>query len=344
MSPPPADPDALLRPPEPTKRRRGRGRGWETRPAQEQEQPEQAAVETETVSHPQLPATLDTLDVSPLEALLDPGQGLRSQGDRCLSGPAAPGLSSLGQLQLMQLLETPERPAYRLPPDETAPAEPMPAPSADWALLPASQRGRHDALPAQNAAEDADFDELPPASPRPYVLGTADQDTIDASLQALAEHEPALPDIGTSSHVRVTLELGQGEATFLNARSALWSWRPHRQSGVKVHTHGPPVVGRDVLLEQRAGLVTVLQGCRVLTLQESDHVWGFTLGSLDGQVYQLWERLLIERDADDRVMLRISSHHEVALRGFGLVSGLLHGVRRSAVQGYARGMSALAEL
>ena len=175
------------------------------------------------------------------------------------------------------------------------------------------------------------------------VKGVADPETVDASLRALATHEPELPDIGSSTHLRFTLDLGEGEATFLNARSALWSWRPHRQSGVRVHTHGPPVVGRDVLLEQRAGLVTVLQGCRVLTLQESDHDWGFTLGSLNGQVYHLWERLLLERHPDDRVTLLISSHHAVVLRGFGLVSGLLHSARRNAVQGYARGMSALTE-
>ena len=281
-------------------------------------------------------------NASPLETLLDPGLGLRSQGGRGLRRAEGTGLSSLNQLQLMQLLETPELPAYRLPRSDTGPAEPLPTPAADWALRPPSQRGRHDALPPSSLSGTGADDASPPL-PRPYVMGLADPETVDASLRALATHEPELPDIGSSTHLRFTLDLGEGEATFLNARSALWSWRPHRQSGVRVHTHGPPVVGRDVLLEQRAGLVTVLQGCRVLTLQESDHDWGFTLGSLNGQVYHLWERLLLERHPDDRVTLLISSHHAVVLRGFGLVSGLLHSARRNAVQGYARGMSALTE-
>ena len=295
-------------------------------------------------------------DASPLELLLDPGSGLRSQGSRCLGAPGtglsnsglsssglnSQGLSSLGQLQLMQLLEPPELPAYRLSRSDPAPAEA--ASGADWVLRPPSERGRHDALPAPLPAPEAVPEARPPAGPRPYVLGALDQETVDASLRALAAHEPELPDIGSSTHMRFLIELGEGESTFLNARSALWSWRPHRQAGVRVHTHGPPVVGRDVLLEQRAGLVTVLQGCRVLTLLESEHDWGFTLGSLSGQVYHLWERLLIERHPDDRVTLLISSHHEVALRGFGLVGGLLSSARRSAVQGYARGMSALSEV
>lgn len=296
---------------------------------------------------PELPGRLPPApapDASPLELLLDPGLGLRSHGSRCLGGARGPGLSSLGELQLMQLLETPELPAYRLSRSDPAPAEPTATPGADWALRPPSERGRHDALPAPLPSPEAGPADLPPAAPRPYVLGALDQATVDASLRALAGHEPELPDIGSSTHMRMMIELGEGESTFLNARSALWSWRPHRQAGVKVHTHGPPVVGRDVLLEQRAGLVTVLQGCRVLTLLESEHDWGFTLGSLSGQVYHLWERLLIERHPDDRVTLLISSHHEVALRGFGLVGGILNSARRSAVQGYARGMSALAEV
>lgn len=274
--------------------------------------------------------------------MLDPGLSLVGRPtpilDTCgseISGLCDPTLPNLTRLEVMKLLERPELPVHRANRAEDTP------PIPEWQHLPPSQRRRHDAVlpPAADPPEDAPV----PAEPRPYVFGQANESTVDATLQSLAALDVIVPDIGASTHLRLQVNLGQGEGAFLNARSALWSWRPHRQSGVRVHTHGPPVIGRDLLLEQRIGLVTVLQGCRVMTLTEEDRCWGFTLGSLDGQVYRLWERLLVEWQADGQVTLFISSHHELGLRGFGLVAPLLNSARRGTVQGYGRGMTDLAE-
>lgn len=320
------------------KLRSGRGKGWAT--------PAVTPPLREPLSsaEPAWRSVLPPLKAAPLQALLDPGLSLvvRTAPTFDTFGSEIPGLydptlPNLSRLEVINLLEQPELPVHRA----SRPAEDA-LPAQEWRHLPPSQRKRHDAPlpPVAHPPEDVPA----PAEPRPYVFGQVGESTVDATLQSLAALDVVVPDIGASNHLRLQVNLGQGQGAFLNARSALWSWRPHRQSGVRVHTHGPPVIGRDVLLEQRIGLVNVLQGCRVMTLTEEDRCWGFTLGSLDRQVYRLWERLLVEWQEDDRVTLLISSHHEQGLRGFGLVAPLLNSTRRNTVQGYARGMTDLAQL
>lgn len=177
----------------------------------------------------------------------------------------------------------------------------------------------------------------------PYVVGTPEADVIARALGTLPALALALPDIGKSAHTRLDLPLGRGQAAFVSGRSALWAWRTHRQGETPAHAFGPPQVGREVIGVQRTGPVTVLQGCRVMTLNEEERLWGMTLGSVAGQVYRVWEKLLVAWRPDDRVIFQVSSHHEVAsagvrLRRRGLLSPLLLAARRGTVQGYLRAM------
>lgn len=236
----------------------------------------------------------------------------------------------MSQLQVIQLLEAPELPVHRAP-------RPQPLPEEEkrgWWRLSPSERGRHDG-PRHSSTEEQGL----LAEPRAYVRGETDDETIEVTLQSLAHLNLAIPDLGRAQSLRFQVNLGRGQSAFFNVRSSLWSWRPHRQSGMFLHTHGPPVVGRNLIFEQRVGLVTVLQGCRVMALTEEDRMWGFTLGSLEGQVYRLWERLMVEWREDDSVILHVTGHHEVAQRGFGLIGPMLSSARRNIVQDYARGMA-----
>lgn len=293
---------------------------------------------------------------SPLQLALDPGLALlqRPGGTEPWARPAEPGApapwpGALGGLPA--LLPAPGR--LTTPPDlldlsEARSAQapllgrpPMPA-DTTWSDLPLSDRGRHDA-PLEAPLDPAE--QGPPPEPRAFVLGGEVSPALAwETLQSLAAREVLPPEPGVRGrHLQV--HLGSGEGIFLHGQSALWAWRPYRAPGLVLHTLGPPVPGRDLLMEQRSGLITVLQGCRILSITEQPRRWGFTLASVDEQVFRLREELLVAWEDDDQVWLHIRSQWQLNVEGAMTVfgAGLLN-MRRQALQHYVRSMRDLAQL
>lgn len=167
-----------------------------------------------------------------------------------------------------------------------------------------------------------------------YVLGQAKLRTIKATMHYLPRLRLSLPK--RTTELVQSVSLGKGEACFLRAQSALWAWRTHRQSHLDVQVNGPPAVHRSVLLQHNIGLITILQGCRVFEVNESERQWSYSLGSLEGQIFQLKEHFALEWNDQDEVVFEVRQALKVASRvpGWVLMAPLVQAMRRHFLRGY----------
>ncbi len=180
--------------------------------------------------------------------------------------------------------------------------------------------------------------ELEQTEPRQLVRGPVDGATIRVTLHALAELPLDILADEPAHRISKSTVLGEGEACFLRAQSALWAWRTHRQNNLQLHSAGPPVLNRNVLIEQRIGPLTLLVGCRVTEQHEAPRLWGFTLGSLRGQVLRSRETFLVEWQPGGQVVFTCTSEQTIALATLGFLAPVHNTVRRMMVQGYERNM------
>ncbi|RJF73279.1 DUF1990 family protein [Deinococcus cavernae] len=179
---------------------------------------------------------------------------------------------------------------------------------------------------------------VPAPEPRPYVIGSPPEGLPAATLRSLTRLDIRVPPDRTAGVIRGQAELGQGEPCFLRAQSALWSWRTHRQANMDIHSHGPPLPGRNALVEQKIGPVTLLLGCRVLDMVEEPRRWGFTLVSLDGQVLLLRETFLVDWQPDNRVVFSLSTQQFLAMPNLTFLAPVHAALRRKFKQEYIRNM------
>lgn len=177
---------------------------------------------------------------------------------------------------------------------------------------------------------------------RTYVMGQAQENTLHATAYYLPRLSLSLPT--KSDELVQRTVLGKGEACFLRAQSALWAWRTHQQRHLDLHTDGPPAVDRSVILQQRIGPITVLQGCRVLEVNESERHWSYSLGSLENQVFQLKEHFSLEWNQQDEVWLEVKQSLQLTMLGIGLIAPVVQAMRRSFLKGYIRVVRELAEI
>lgn len=176
-----------------------------------------------------------------------------------------------------------------------------------------------------------------------YVLGQAKLQTVKSTVHSLSRLRLGLPT-RTQALVQ-SVNLGQGEACFLRAQSALWAWRTHRQSHLDVHVNGPPAVHRSVLLQYNIGLITILQGCRVLEVNESERQWSYSLGSLEGQFFQIKEHFSLEWNDQNEVILEVHQALKLASKRSGLVllAPLMQIVCRHFLRGYVQAICKLVD-
>lgn len=192
--------------------------------------------------------------------------------------------------------------------------------------------------------EEEEAQTLPPPQPpepRAYVVGAVPDGLFQVTLRSLPALEVSLPSENAGSPLATQVALGSGEACFLRAQSALWTWRTHRQANQEMHAEGPPMLGRNALIEQRIGPVTLLLGCRVTDMIEAERQWGFTLGSLAGQVLQSRESFLIEWQPDDQVIFSLHTQHQFAMPNLTFLGPVYSALRRKFKQGYIRNMQEL---
>lgn len=282
---------------------------------------------------------------TPLQGLLDPGHALLSRTPQLLgSGQLGLGLPLWNNLQT-GALDLSRLPAAAQPPlDETlneSVIEGLFQALCD-ALPPDLGITVEEAAPGTHSGSVVGRPAVPAvggsAGARQVVRGVVDAATVQVTLQALSGAPLGDVPADPAQRLSKSVTLGQGEACFLRAQSALWAWRTHRQSLLQLHSAGPPAPRRTVLLEQKLGPLTLLSGCRVTEQYEAARRWGFTLVSLRGQVLRLRENVLVEWRPDDQVVFSCASEQSIALNTLSFLAPVHQAVRRMVVQGYARTM------
>lgn len=208
-------------------------------------------------------------------------------------------------------------------------------PDDHW--IPVSAPSRPDGQEQQEFSPSAS-EPAPLPEPRPYVLGSVPDGLQLFTLRSLSELEVQAPADDSSGLIRARTLLGTGEPCFLRAQSALWSWRAQHQVNVDIHAHGPPLPGRDVLIEQKIGPVTLLLGCRVTEMTEEQRRWGFTLTSLEGQVLVSREAFMVEWLPDDTVVFVVTMQQQLAMPNLTFLGPVHSALRRKFKQGYVRNM------
>lgn len=178
----------------------------------------------------------------------------------------------------------------------------------------------------------------PEATPKQFSRGVVDEATLQVTRQALGQLELEEPAEDTAHSLQVRAVLGMGEACYLRAQSALWAWRTHRQQNLQLHTDGPPSVGRNALIEQRIGPVTLLIGCRITELTDTERSWGFTLVSLSGQVLRSRETFLVDWQENGEVIFTSTSLQQISSPTLGFLGPVHSALRRVMIQGYTRNM------
>lgn len=311
---------------------------------------------------------------TPLQNLLDPGHSLLAtttsfQTDHSLHRPYLPNLTDLQTNASPQGFDfifddSAEMPTttleesfvqaliqalYEALPDSLNTPDPASPPTTPSGALLGRHRGSvpvsrhktvttHVVAPAEQTPQEPAEKPLPAAEPvaRQYVMGVVDEGTLSVTRKSLAELDFDLPAEGSPGYFTGKALLGRGEAAFLRAQSALWAWRTHDQPNLELYTDGPPMPGRNVLIEQKIGPVTLLHGRRVTEQSEGPRHWEFKLGSLSGQVVRSLESFQLEWCENDDVVFKLQSHQQITLASLAVLRPVYSAVRRVVAQGYLR--------
>ncbi|WP_425146834.1 DUF1990 family protein [Deinococcus sp.] len=107
---------------------------------------------------------------------------------------------------------------------------------------------------------------------------------------------------------RYSVLLGNGQATFQQARAALRGWRTHHSHWLQLYpASSPPTKGQTVLVLLRGVGLCLSFGCRVVRVVDEARRYGFAYGTLPEHPERGEELFLIEWQADDRVTFTLSA-------------------------------------
>ena len=114
-------------------------------------------------------------------------------------------------------------------------------------------------------------------------------------------------------HLHREVNIGVGMTRFTDAAGALLNWQMHLRSGFRVWTSSA-TVKRDavVMLGLGAGPLRLNAPCRVVYVIDEPNRVGFAYGTLPGHPETGEEAFVIEREADDAVMFRITAFSKPA--------------------------------
>ncbi|MCY7327336.1 MAG: DUF1990 domain-containing protein [Saprospiraceae bacterium] len=103
-----------------------------------------------------------------------------------------------------------------------------------------------------------------------------------------------------------TIELGQGEAVWAAAKTAIRQWRMFPAGWTNIHPVNTPIcAGEVVAMTVRSLGIWWLNSCRIVYVLDNDRQFGFAYGTLPGHVERGEELFLVERLDDDRVIYSI---------------------------------------
>lgn len=139
-----------------------------------------------------------------------------------------------------------------------------------------------------------------------------DSECVERYLLDCQSTEPTFASPGNVpagfSTVAVSADLGAGDSTFEDARSALVQWKVHHRAGVIPHPATPPLEpGTTVALVTRQLGLWILAACRITSVVDSASEFGFTYTTLPDHPECGEESFTTRRLSDGTVVFEIAA-------------------------------------
>jgi uncharacterized protein (UPF0548 family) len=143
----------------------------------------------------------------------------------------------------------------------------------------------------------------------PISVRQPSRDDLDAWLVRVRDRRVTYCEVGATAasvlppgyrHDRYSVSLGKGDTVFNRGRDALKFWQAHRFVGATLAPDKPEiVVGTDVIVALRVGLVSVVVPCRIVSVADEESRYGFAYGTLPGHPERGEEAFHVVRSTDD---------------------------------------------
>jgi uncharacterized protein (UPF0548 family) len=172
-------------------------------------------------------------------------------------------------------------------------------------------------------------------------------------LESLAETDLTYPEPergatrGTMpdgyAHLSIVAEIGEGQAAFDRAATALMHFDMHRRAGLKVDATGP-VAAPGVTVAQTVGpaVMQVVAGCRVIYTVDEPTRQGFGYGTLKGHPEIGEESFAVELAPSGQVRFALKSFSKPATAIGRATTPVGHAMQRFIVVRYVHALRALA--
>lgn len=174
---------------------------------------------------------------------------------------------------------------------------------------------------------------------------------VKTVLETLADAELTYPEQGATrgempdgyDHLSIAAEIGEGEAAFDRAASALMHFDMHRRAGLRVDATGP-AAAPGVTVAQAVGrsLVQVVAGCRVIYTVDEPARRGFGYGTLPGHPEIGEESFIVELTPSGQVRFALRSFAKPATAFGRATAPLGQAMQRFIVVRYVHALRALA--
>jgi uncharacterized protein (UPF0548 family) len=185
-----------------------------------------------------------------------------------------------------------------------------------------------------------------------FLLRFPGADRLNALWLDARSSAPSYEEVGATSgsdmpagyrHDRHTVDLGRGADCFDNAVAALRGWHMHTRSGLRMFPEGQILApDQTVLGVVRAGPLTTVAPCRVVSIVDEVDRFGFAYGTLPGHPEQGEEAFVVTKAEDGVVQFTITAFsrpRELLARMGGPVTRL---VQKRATAAYIDAMKQLA--
>jgi len=149
-----------------------------------------------------------------------------------------------------------------------------------------------------------------------FVIGRPSDERLEQVLADVRAATVTYPEVGATArpgelpvgyhHVRVTEELGHGDAVFEAAADGVRSWRLHRGQGFRVLPDDPGLAaGTDVVMDVPLAGIHVIAACRVVWSVDDDDRVGFGYGTLPVHPESGEEAFVVERTPGGDVVIEV---------------------------------------
>jgi uncharacterized protein (UPF0548 family) len=149
-----------------------------------------------------------------------------------------------------------------------------------------------------------------------FVIGRPSDERLEQVLADVRAATVTYPEVGATArpgelpagyhHVRVTEELGHGDAVFEAAADGVRTWRLHRGQGFRVLPDDPGLAaGTDVVMDVPLAGIHVIAACRVVWSVDDDDRVGFGYGTLPVHPESGEEAFVVEQTPGGDVVVEV---------------------------------------